>query len=520
MFTTIRSLLRLISIARVLASHGALFLFDKIAVARFAVVFAKISSRKKYVGKTRGQRLAEALTELGPTFIKLGQSLSTRPDLLGVDIAQDLTELRDKVPEFDGKTAISIIENDLGKPIDKLFSSFDEKPVAAASIAQVHFAITTDGKQVAVKVLRPNIENMLKRDIRLFYWLAKTTEKLQPSLKRLKPVQMVKTFEHTISLEMDLRYEGAAAEEFTDNFYGDDDLKIPEIDWIRTGQRVLTMERIKGVPIDDAKELKKQGHDLTKITTKSAETFFNMVFKDGFFHGDLHPGNLFVGKNGEIIALDFGITGRLSEETRYYLAEILYGFTNGDFKRVAKVHFQAGFVSKEHNIDEFAQACRSITAPIINRPLNEISIAKVLGQLFQITKTYGMETQPQLLLLQKSMLTAEGIGRILTPGFNMWELARPLVEEWVYNNIGPEAQIKRRFKKTVKMADNLPTLVNNASNVVEDLRVGGIKIHPDTVRTMIEENTKRVRCERKPFRLGIIIPWAIVLFLLYKYLSL
>ncbi|HVI51029.1 MAG TPA: 2-polyprenylphenol 6-hydroxylase [Candidatus Sulfotelmatobacter sp.] len=485
MIGTIRNILRLGAIGGALTRNGALFPLESAGetgrwlagwLARFATPEAAVLRP--------GQRLAAALEQLGPTFIKLGQALSTRPDLVGEDVAEDLSDLQDRLPPFPAEEARAIIAAELDKPLDELFQSFDDQPVAAASIAQVHFAITAEGEEVAVKVLRPGVELRFARDIALFAWLATWAERLFPKWRRLRLVDSVKAFEESVVLEMDLRFEAAAAAEMRDNFEGDEGFTIPKIDWQRTAKRVLTLERIEGIPIDEVEAIAAAGHNLEDVTEKAADAFFNMVFRDGFFHADLHPGNLFLAPDGRLVAVDFGITGRVDEETRRFLGEMLLGFLNGDYRKVAEVHFAAGFVPADKSIDNFTQACRSIAEPILGKPLHEISIARLLGQLFQVTETFDMETQPQLLLLQKSMLVAEGVGRRLNPQVNMWQLARPLIEQWMVANLGPQAKIKQGIGHLVGTLESLPKLVQQAELTVAALRGGGLRLHPDTIAAM------------------------------------
>jgi ubiquinone biosynthesis protein len=288
-------------------------------------------------------------------------------------------------------------------------------------------------------------------------------------------------------MEMDLRFEAAAAAETAENFADDESFYIPRIDWQRTARRVLTLERIDGISIDEVAALKTAGHDLLAVVEKAADAFFNMVFRDGFFHADMHPGNLFVGADGQLIAVDFGITGRVDKRTRRFLGEMLLGFLNGDYRRVAEVHFEAGYVPPEKSVDAFTQAVRSFAEPILGRPLHEISVARLLGQLFQVTETFAMEVQPQLLLLQKSMLVAEGVGRRLDPQINMWQLARPLIEQWMANNLGPQARVMESMGSVFASLESLPRLVANAEKTVEALRHGGLKLHSESVRS-IQQN--------------------------------
>ncbi|MTJ82517.1 MAG: 2-polyprenylphenol 6-hydroxylase [Telmatospirillum sp.] len=504
MFRAIRNLLRLATICRALTRHDALFLLEITDGGRMLARILHLFANRRYASLRPGQRLALALQSLGPSFVKFGQALSTRSDLIGEQVAADLSELQDRVPAFPAAAARAIIASELGQPVETLFQSFTDEPVAAASISQVHFAVTAEGAEGAVKVLRPGSESQFARDIALFYWLAAGIERTVPFLRRLRLVDSVRAFEDSVTLEMDLRFEAAAAAEMTDNFADDPTFTIPSIDWQRTARRVLTLERIHGISIDEVEALKAAGHDLVAITEKAADAFFNMVFRDGFFHADMHPGNLFVGEDGQLIAVDFGITGRVDKQTRRFLGEMLIGFLNGDYRKVAEVHFAAGYVPADKSIDAFSQACRSFAEPILERPLHEISIARLLGQLFQVTETFAMEMQPQLLLLQKSMLVAEGVGRHLNPEINMWQLARPLIEQWMADNLGPQARLKESAGVVLASLESLPRLISHAEKTVEALRQGGIRLHPDTLKSL------------EPKRSGLFpnwLPWALVVVL-------
>jgi ubiquinone biosynthesis protein len=427
-----------------------------------------------------GERWNLAAQELGPTFIKLGQALATRPDFIGDELADDLAELQDRVPPFPGEQARGVIEAELGVPISQLYQSFDDTPVAAASIAQVHFAVTTEGREVAVKVLRPGIIALFNRDMELFTWLAGIAERVRPSLRRLKPREVARTLAAGVVMEMDLRFEAAAASELAENFAGDPGFRVPAIDWTRTSRSVITLERVSGIRVDDREALIAAGHDLRAVLTNAAESFFNQVFRDGFFHADLHPGNLFVASDGGLVAVDFGIMGRLDRPTRYYLADMLLGFLTGDYERVARVHFEAGYIPADQSMALFTQACRSIGEPLLGKSLTEISLAQLLGQLFEVTETFQMETQPQLLLLQKTMVVAEGVGRSLEPSLNMWELARPLIEDWVRANRGPEARVRDGLQAMLAGLERLP----KALGLVGEPGQGGVKLHPDTIEAL------------------------------------
>jgi 2-polyprenylphenol 6-hydroxylase len=489
MIRAVRNLHRLFIIARALARHDALDIVD-LPLAHAASSLLRLGRPPVHKGRP-GQRLAAALAELGPTFIKLGQALSTRADLLGDEIAADLSELQDRLPPFPAWEARRIVEDELDAPLDTLFSSFDDQSVAAASIAQVHFAVTAEGREVAVKILRPGVEAAFRRDLDLLHWLAGWVELTQPRLRRLRLEESVQALEESIQLEMDLRFEAAAAAELAENFAGDDTFRVPAIDWNRTAKRVLTLERVAGIPVDETAAMVEAGLDLDQVLKKSAEAFFNMVFRDGFFHADLHPGNLFVDAQGNLVAVDFGIMGRVDLPTRRHLGEMLIGFLNGNYRRVAEVHFEAGWVPADKSVDTFTQACRSIAEPIMGKPLHEISIARLLGQLFQITEQFSMQTQPQLLMLQKSMLVAEGVGRTLDPRINMWELARPLIESWMRDNLGPQARIKDTVVNAVATLERLPRMLAETERAYSSMMNGGLKLHPDTVKAMRGETGRR-----------------------------
>ncbi|MCY4396512.1 MAG: 2-polyprenylphenol 6-hydroxylase [Rhodospirillaceae bacterium] len=466
MFRSVRNVARLIAIAATLARHDALFPLERLHIAPFALWIGRRFRKRQFAGRP-GERLALALQRLGPTFIKLGQMLSTRPDLLGEQVAGDLAALQDRLPPFDGTAARRTIEEELGRPVGDLFRQFDDKAAAAASIAQVHFAVTAEGREVAVKVLRPEIEAAFARDLDLFYWIAGLIDRLRPDLRRLRPVEVVKTFADSTRVEMDLRMEAAAARELAENFDDDPTFRTPDVDWERTGRRVLTLERIQGIPVDQRERLIEAGHDPTEILGNAAAVFFNQVFRDGFFHADQHPGNAFVDADGRIVAVDFGIMGRLDRETRYYLADMLMGFLSRDYKAVADVHFRAGYIPPHQSRAAFALALRAIAEPIFDRPLHGISIARLLGLLFQVTERFEMETQPQLLLLQKTMLVTEGVGRTLNPDINMWTLARPLIEAWMREHRGPQARVMEQLRALAEAAERLPAAMRNLDLALE-----------------------------------------------------
>jgi ubiquinone biosynthesis protein len=481
MFSSLKNIGRLIHIARTLSQNDVLWLFKSAVISKGVIETASIYNKSQAKGRP-GERLANALEELGPTFTKFGQALSTRSDLLGEELAKDLSKLQDNLPPFHQTEVRSIIEKELGITIEACFTNFIWQSVAAASIAQVHFAVTTEGEDVAVKILRPNIERAFTRDIALFFWITELLERFRPGLRRLKLREVVEKFEETVKFEMDFRFEAAAAQELAENFASDKEYKVPNVDWRRTSKRVLTMERISGIAIDERDAIIQAGHDPDTILTRAATCLFKQVFRDGFFHADQHPGNLFIGKDGEIIAVDFGIMGRLDKPTRQYLAEMLVSFLNRNYSRVAELHFEAGYVPYDKSVQAFTQACRSIAEPILDKPQNEISIARLLSHLFQVTKTFEMETQPQLLLLQKTMLTAEGVGRTLSPEANMWVLAQPLIKEWVEKNMEPETIILNAMGEMTNGLKRLPTIISNIERNVATIANNGLKLNQNPLK--------------------------------------
>jgi len=386
--------------------------------------------------------LSTALERLGPSYIKLGQLLSTRPDLIGEKRADELAHLRDRLPPFRFAQARRIIEEEFGKKLEAIFASIEEVPVAAASVAQVHSARLLSGERVAAKILRPGVARAFEKDIALFDWAARTLMRLRPGMRRLKLTEVVNLLRETVTFELDLRYEAAAMDEMRANVAGDSGWRIPRVYWQVAARRVLVSEWIDGVPIHEREALLAAGHNPDVVLAALARHFFLHVFRDGFFHADLHPGNVFVDAAGNIVVVDFGIMGRLSRRERNYIAEMFRGFLQEDYKAVAEAHFRAGYVPAHQSKERFAQAAMAIAKPIFNRPANEISLAKLLEQLFSVAKTFEMQTQPQLLLLQKTLVTVEGVGRMLNPSANMWDMARSPIEEWAKAEFSPAGRAK------------------------------------------------------------------------------
>lgn len=494
MFASIRNASRLFTIAWTLARHDALFGLEALNISPFILFICRRVARRK-VDARQGKRLAAALQALGPTFIKAGQALSTRADLVGEHIAEDLTLLQDKLPPFDSALAKRLLEEELGAPLETFFSAFEPEAVAAASIAQVHFATTTEGKEVAVKILRPNVEKQFARDLAMLMWLARMAEAKRPIWrKRFKPVAVVETFANTIRIELDLRFEAAAAEELRFNTRNDRaDFYVPEVDWQRTSGRVLTTERIRGFHASDAEGMKAAGIDATKIVERAAGAFFNQVFRDGFFHADMHPGNLFVLPDGRLCPVDFGIMGRIDHESQIYLAEILYGFLKEDYMHVARVHRDAGYIPPHVSLSQFAQACMAVGKPILDKPLNEISVGRLLGQLIHIADTFEMEVQPHLLLLQKTMMTAEGVGRGLNPNVNMWKLSEPLIMGWARKNLSPQARVKNYAREAVDVMSQMPRVLREAKALMEDIKANGMPINQATLSALQAQKSRHHR---------------------------
>ena len=386
--------------------------------------------------------VTRALTAMGPAFIKFGQILSTRPDVVGDDLALQLRLLQDKLPPFETALAQAAFAREMEVETNEVFAEFSE-PVAAASIAQVHKARLRDGgAEVAVKILRPGIERAFRKDIDAFYFIAGMIERLSPASRRLKPTDVIAHFEGVVMNELDLRMEGAAAAEFAASTAGDAGFTVPGNLWHLSGRRVLTLDWAEGIPLGDVEALRAAGHDLEALARRVLQIFLCTALRDGFFHADMHQGNLKVAANGDIIALDFGIMGRIDEYTRRVYAEILMGFIRKDYLRVAEVHFEAGYVPADRDIHAFALALRSVGEPIFGMEANQISMARLLAHLFEVTERFGMETRTELILLQRTMVVVEGVARSLDSKINIWEVARPVVEDYIRRSIGPRAMAR------------------------------------------------------------------------------
>ncbi len=416
----------------------------------------------------RGDRLRLALEELGPVFVKFGQILSTRRDLLPDDMAESLRRLQDNVPPFSSDTAREIVEESLGRPVSELFAEFSHAPMASASVAQVHAATMPDGRQVVVKVIRPDIQRVIRQDLDLMFLMARLLEKYWSEGRRLHPVEVVEDYRTTIHDELDLQREAANASQLRRNFEGSSLIYIPAIDWDYTSKRVLVMERIQGIPIADIGALEKANVDLKVLAEKGVEIFFTQVFRDSFFHADMHPGNIFVDASDpsdpRYIAIDFGIVGTLAPDDLSYLARNLLAFFRRDYRQVAQLHIQSGWIPPETRVNEFEAAIRTVCEPIFERPLKDISFGHFLLRLFQTARRFNMEVQPQLVLLQKTLLNVEGLGRQLYPDLDLWSTAQPYLEKWMRNRIGPSGlfqTLQSRLPSWLEQSPEMPQLVHD-----------------------------------------------------------
>jgi ubiquinone biosynthesis protein len=451
---------RLLKWGRTLARHGALTGIEHDLLTpppvrrliRLARLGANVPKQPAY---------AAAFEQLGPAAIKLGQALATRPDLVGEEAASDLFRLQDALPPAPFAAIKAAIEQGLGKPIDQIFASIEEVPVGAASIAQVHRAVTIEGATVAVKVLRPGVEEEFARALETYEWAAAQAEQMGGEIARLRPRLVIATFKQWTTRELDLRREAASASELAENMQAVPGFIIPNIDWSRTSRRVMTMEWIDGIKLSDRDALIAAGHDRSELAARLVQAFLRQAIADGFFHADLHQGNLFALPDGRIAAIDFGIMGRIDRRARVWLAEIIHGLITGNYRRVAEIHFEAGYVPAHHNIGEFTTALRAVGEPIRGLAVKDISVGQMLDGLFGITRDFDMQTQPHLLLLQKTMVMVEGVATSLDPDINLWDSAAPFVREWIRTELGPEAAIADRLITDLRTLARLPDLIRN-----------------------------------------------------------
>ena len=453
-------ILRLIHINWVLVLHG----LDEIVLKthlfrpiRYLAFFTP-SYWLKPNTEPRGVRIRRALEDLGPIYVKFGQALSTRKDLLPDDISDELVKLQDRVPPFANEIARSIIEKELGMSIADAFAEFDPEPLASASVAQVHTAVLHSGESVIVKVLRPDIEERIRSDIGLLYELARFAEKFWSDARRLRAMDVVAEFERTTLDELDLVREAANAAKLRRNFENSELIYIPEIHWALTRQKVMVMERIHGIPVGEIEQLKAGGANFKVLAERGVEIFFTQVFRDNFFHADMHPGNIFVDLPDKYIAVDFGIVGSLSLSDQRYLAENFLAFFNRDYRKVAQMHVESGWVPSSTRIEEFESAIRSVCEPIFEKPLKDISFGQLLLRLFQTARRFDMHVQPQLVLLQKTLLNIEGLGRQLYPELDLWQTAKPFLEKWFHDRLGPKAKINKLIKQFPEFAEQFPEI--------------------------------------------------------------
>jgi ubiquinone biosynthesis protein len=440
----------------------------------------------------RGARLRSALEALGPIFVKFGQVLSTRRDLLAADIADELAKLQDRVPPFSSEDAVAEIERALALPIDRAFASFERTPSASASIAQVHLATLADGEEVAVKVLRPGVERAIARDVSLLETGAWLLERIWADGRRLRPREVVAEFAQHLDDELDLLREAANASQLRRNFAESALLVVPRVHWDYCSQRVMVMQRMHGTPISQVAELRDHGVDIPALARAGVEIFFTQVFRDGFFHADMHPGNILVSTEretfGRYIALDFGIMGTLTEADRSYIAQNFLGFFNRDYRRVAQAHLDAGWVPPGTRIDQFESAIRAVCEPIFARPLKEISFGRLLLRLFQTSRRFNVQVQPQLVMLQKTLLNIEGLGRELDPELDLWKTAKPHLERWMDEQVGWKAFVRSMREEAPHWAGTLPKLPRLAHRLLADERLEGFE---QAVRALARENARR-----------------------------
>lgn len=483
---------------------------------RLAWRLAVMLTRRGAKGRQRSERLSQAVARLGPSYVKLGQFLATRPDVVGNEMAIDLAKLQDRMSTFPQALAVATVEGSLGRPVDDLFTSFGA-PVAAASIAQVHPAeVLRDGvpAKVAVKVIRPGVRAAFFRDLESYFLAARLQERFIPSSRRLKPVEVTQTLAQTTKMEMDLRLEAAGLSEIGENTREDPGFRVPKVDWERTGRDVLTMEWIDGVKMSDIEGLRAAGIDFKQVAANLVQSFLRHTLRDGFFHADMHPGNLFVEADSTIVAVDLGISGRLGRKERRFLAEILYGFIKRDYLRVAEVHFEAGYVPRTHDVAAFAQAIRAIGEPIHGQPAETISMAKLLTLLFEVTELFDMATRPELVLLQKTMVVVEGVARTLDPAFNMWKTAEPVVSHWIAGNLGPRGVLSDAREgvgallSLARQAPELALRTERLTREIDSMAEHGLRFDASTAEAI-------GRAEARHTRSGRVALWIIAIALIW-----
>ena len=509
MFKSLQKFRRLIKINQVLCHYE----IDKMVLSdtkfSWLILFNRLFpwNWKRASKLNRGERIRLALEELGPIFIKLGQALSTRKDLLPHDISVELSKLQDNCPPFDEAHSKEIIEQALKQPISEAYAEFDAKPMASASIAQVHAAKLHSGTEVVVKVVRPDIKPVIEQDVAIMFLLANLFEKAVKIAKRLHPVEVVAEFEKTILDELDMIREAANAAQLKRNFDGSDLLYVPEIYWSHTSERVMTMERIYGIRISETEKLIEAGIDLTDLSAKGVIIFFTQVFRHNFFHADMHPGNIFVLPDGRYAAIDFGIMGTLAPDDQRYLAENFLAFFNRDYLRVSELHIESEWVPKDTRVNELESAIRSVCEPIWDRPLKEISFGLVLMRLFQTARRFGMEIQPQLVLLQKTLLNIEGLGRQLDDELDLWDTAKPFLEEWMQDRVGPKGLAKNIKANLPFWMEQAPTMPGLLHSTLHKLSHQGLNIQSEQIARLeakIEQQNRQQRNRAIALVLGVV----------------
>ncbi len=476
---------------------------------RLAHKTAGVLARRRAKNLERSEKLSIAMHRLGPSWVKLGQFLATRPDLVGKPIANDLSLLHDQVEPFAVADAKRHVEASIGQEADAVFSEFGEA-IAAASVAQVHRTrLKENDRRLALKVIRPGIRKRFKRDLQTFYAAARLAERYVTDAARLKPVGVVDTLAQSASIEMDLRLEAAAFSEMGENVKDDPGFRVPEVNWQYTGRDCITMDWVDGIKLSNITELKQAGHDTQALAVSLIQNFLRHAVRDGFFHADMHPGNLFVDKDGTIVAVDFGIMGRLGKKERKFLAEILFGFITRDYLRVAQVHFDAGYVPAHHDVRSFAQAIRAIGEPIHGQSAESISMAKLFALLFEVTDLFDMETRTELIMLQKTMVVVEGVARSLDPQFNMWKTAEPVVGDWIAQNLGPAGKVedaRDALNAMARLINLLPEIAHHAETLSLDMEAmikNGMRFDAESIRAI-------GKAEARSNLVGHIGIWALV----------
>jgi len=521
----LKKLYMLFKIGRKLSSSGAISSFYKIynppAIVKivFFIIGFNFANKKSDSNLSDGAKLCNALQEMGTTFIKLGQFLATRPDIIGESTSKELEKLQDKLPAFDVFLAKNILREELGSENFNQITNISE-PIAAASIAQVHFAninISGEKKEVAIKILRPNVEKVFNEELDALMFLAYIIQNLVKKTKRLKLVEIVQLLREITNVEMDFRFEAAAANELYENTKNDIGFEVPKIYWNQTSKKVLCLDKINGISIREVDKLKEKNIDTKKLSKNIIQHFLRHAIRDGFFHADMHQGNLFVSNEGVIVPVDFGIMGRLDKKNRKYLAEILYGFIKRDYQKVAEIHFIAGLVSKKYSKEDFAQSLRSIGEPIFGQAAKNISGGRLLSQLFENTEKFNMQTQIQLLLLQKTMVVVEGVARKLDPDTNIWDISRPIIENWlkkVKDPINKVGEAVNEASEVIKRLPDLPIIMDRANDVMALMAEGKFNPNNLSYRNLREEELKLELMRNK--MLGGVLILVIFILIVFK----